>query len=92
MHDASNLNCKAIKWKTDYNFKRTEGTAMKFKRQKRDWAKKSISSVVTYKIWEEERHMRKMSPCFHVRGLQILPNRLLLIPQRDAKTAARMRM
>jgi hypothetical protein len=36
--------------------------------------------------------MRNMSPCFHVRGLQILPNRSLLIPQRDANTAARMRM
>lgn len=36
--------------------------------------------------------MRKMSPCAQVRGLQIPPNRLLLIPQRDANTAARIRM
>lgn len=33
-----------------------------------------------------------MSPCDQVRGLQICPNRLLFIPQRDAKTAARIRM
>lgn len=36
--------------------------------------------------------MRNMSPCDQVRGLQIRPNRLLFIPQRDAKTAARIRM
>lgn len=33
-----------------------------------------------------------MSPCFQVRGLHSFPNRLLLIPQRDANTAARMSM
>jgi hypothetical protein len=36
--------------------------------------------------------MRNTSPCFQVRGLQIFPNRLLLIPHRDANTAARISM
>lgn len=33
-----------------------------------------------------------MSPCDQVKGLQRCPNFLLFIPQRDARTAARMRM
>jgi hypothetical protein len=33
-----------------------------------------------------------MSPCDQVKGLQIFPNLLLFIPQRDARTAARIRM
>lgn len=51
-----------------------------------------FASKDTYKICEEERHMRNMSPCDHVRGLQICPNRLLFIPHREAKTAARRSM
>lgn len=34
--------------------------------------------------------MRNKSPCFQVSGLQIEPNRLLLMPHRDARTAARI--
>lgn len=54
--------------------------------------KKNNLTKETYKICEEERHIRNMSPCFQVRGLHSFPNRLLLIPQRDANTAARMSM
>lgn len=46
----------------------------------------------TYKICADERHIRKTSPCDQVKGLQIFPKRLLFIPQRDASTAARIRM
>ena len=51
-----------------------------------------LGRQISYKICEEERHIRKMSPYDHVSGLQIWPNRLLLIPQRAAKTAARIKM
>eukprot|EP00268_Persea_americana_P008411 TRINITY_DN13251_c0_g1_i4.p1 TRINITY_DN13251_c0_g1~~TRINITY_DN13251_c0_g1_i4.p1 ORF type:complete len:124 (-),score=3.64 TRINITY_DN13251_c0_g1_i4:2622-2993(-) len=43
-----------------------------------------------YKICDDARHIRKISPCDQVKGLQICPNRLLFIPQRDARTAARI--
>lgn len=46
----------------------------------------------TYNICEEARHMRNISPCDQVKGLQIEPNRLLLIPHREAKTAARIKI
>lgn len=54
--------------------------------------KNSLGEQRIYKICEEERHIRNMSPCFQVSGLQTRPNRLLLIPQRAANTAARMNM
>jgi len=46
----------------------------------------------TYKICAEARHIRNKSPCDQVKGLQIFPNLLLFIPQRDARTAARIKM
>ena len=42
----------------------------------------------THNICDDDKHIRNKSPCVQVRGLQTLPNRLLLIPQRDAKTEA----
>lgn len=51
-----------------------------------------VSRKKAYKICDDARHIRKISPCDQVKGLQICPNRLLFIPQRDARTAARISM
>lgn len=54
--------------------------------------KKTRIAKCTYKICEEERHIRKTSPWDQVSGLQYLPNLLLLMPHRDASTADRTSM
>ena len=46
----------------------------------------------TYKFCEKARHIRNISPCDQVKGLQFFPNLLLFIPQRDARTEARIKM